>query len=246
MITSKQNSFIKEIRSLSDKKFRDKLNLYMVEGTKLVSEALSLSLPIYAVIGTQKGLLNIVPQGARVEDVSEEVFNSISAEVSPQGVIAVIYKPQNQLTKPNGSCVLLDGVADPSNVGAIIRTAAAAGYNDVYMTDDCADPFSPKAVRASMSGVFRVNIIRASRDEILSVVDKSIIVADMQGENIFSTRVVGDFCLVIGNEGHGVSERILKAAKTTVSIPMQNGVESLNAAVSAGLLLYGLKGRAER
>ena len=241
MITSKQNSFIKEIRSLSDKKFRDKLNLYTVEGTKLVREALALSLPVYAIIGTQKGLLGINAGAVRVEEVSDEVFASISSEISPQGVIAVIYKPENQLVAPTSSCVLLDGVSDPSNVGAILRTAAAAGYDTVYMTDDCADPFSPKAVRASMSGVFRVNIVRATRTQLLSVIDKDIVVADMGGENVYQTKIDGDFCLVIGNEGHGVSEEIIKAAKKVISIPMENGIESLNAAVSAALLLYGIK-----
>ena len=243
MITSKQNSFIKEIRSLTDKKFRDKLNLYTVEGTKLVREAISLSLPVYAIIGTEKGLNGVNAQDCRVELVTEEVFSSISTEVSPQGVIAVIYKPDNLLVPPNGNCVLLDGVADPSNVGAIIRTAAAAGYDIVYMTDDCADPFSQKAVRASMSGVFRVRTVRGKREELLSVIDKPIVVADMDGKNVYETNIDGDFCLVIGNEGHGVSNQIAKSANITVSIPMQNGVESLNAAVSAGLLLYGLKER---
>jgi TrmH family RNA methyltransferase len=241
MITSKQNSFIKEIRSLADKKFRDKLNLYTVEGTKLVREVLALSLPVYAVIGTEKGLKSVDAIKCRVEEVSEEVFASISSEKSPQGVIAVIEKPKNELLTSKGSCVLLDGVSDPSNVGAIIRTAAAAGYNTVYMTDDCADPFSPKAVRASMSGVFRVKIVRSTRSELLSVIDKEIIVADMGGENIYQLKIDGDFCLVIGNEGHGVCEEFIKAAKRVISIPMENGIESLNAAVSAALLLYGLK-----
>lgn len=241
MITSKQNSFIKEIRSLADKKFRDKLNLYTVEGTKLVREVLALSLPVYAVIGTEKGLKSVDAIKCRVEEVSEEVFASISSEKSPQGVIAVIEKPKNELLTSTGSCVLLDGVSDPSNVGAIIRTAVAAGYNTVYMTDDCADPFSPKAVRASMSGVFRVKIVRSTRRELLSVIDKEIIVADMGGENIYQLKIDGDFCLVIGNEGHGVCEEFIKAAKRVISIPMENGIESLNAAVSAALLLYGLK-----
>ena len=245
MITSKQNSFIKEIRSLSDKKYRDKLNLYVVEGKKLVSEAVQLALPIYAVIGTEKALAELSLDGVRVEPVTEEVFSSVSAEVSPQGVIAVIVKPENALIKPDGSCILLDGVADPSNVGAIIRTAAASGYNTVYTTDDCADPFSQKAVRASMSGVFRIKIVRATRQDLLSIIDKPIVVADMDGESIYQTEIKEDFCLVIGNEGHGVSDFIRENAKKVVSIPMENGVESLNAAVSAGLLMYGLKNRSQ-
>ena len=241
MITSKQNSLIKEIRSLSDKKFRDRLGLYVVEGSKIVKEAIDLRLPITAIVGTERGLNGFNCGGFRAELVTDEVFNSISSEVSPQGVIALIKKPENQLVSPTESCVLLDGVADPANVGAIIRTAAAAGYNTVFLTETCADQFSPKAVRSSMSGVFRVNTVRATTNELLSVINLPIYVADMDGENVFTHTPSGAFCLVIGNEGHGVSDAVRLKAKHTVSIPMQNGVESLNAAVSAALLMYNLK-----
>ena len=198
------------------------------------------------VIGTEKTIAELSINGIRVETVTEEVLSSVSAEVTPQGVMAVIHKPENALIKPSGSCVLLDGVADPANVGAIIRTAAASGYNTVYTTDDCADPFSQKAVRASMSGVFRINIVRATRQELISIIDKPFIVADMDGESLYQTKIDGDFCLIIGNEGHGVSDLLIKKASKVVSIPMANGVESLNAAVSAGLLMYGLKNQSEK
>lgn len=243
MITSKQNSLIKEIRSLSDKKFRDKLNLYVVEGSKIVSEAISLNLPVSVVVGTERGLATVDAKGVKVECVTEEVFSSISAEKSPQGVLAVLEKPSEEITAPNGCALLLDGVADPVNVGAIIRTAAAAGYNTVYTTEACADPFSPKATRCSMSGVFRVKIARGKTEDILSSINLPVYVADMCGENVFTHTPSGDFCLVIGNEGHGVSNLVKEKADFTVSIPMDNGVESLNAAVSAGLLMYGLKNK---
>ncbi len=241
MITSKQNSFIKEIRSLSDKKFRDKLGVYIVEGSKIVKEAVALNLPVQAVVGTERGLSTIDSGEFRRELVSDDVFHSISSEVCPQGVIAVIEKPENELVSPKGSCILLDGVADPANVGAIIRTAAAAGYNTVYLTEDCADQFSPKAVRSSMSGVFRVKTIRGKVEDLLNIINLPVYVADMCGENVFTHTHSGAFCLVIGNEGHGVSKIVKERADNTVSIPMENGVESLNAAVSAALLMYNLK-----
>ncbi len=241
MITSKQNSLIKQIRSLSDKKFRDKLGLYLVEGVKLVKEAISLSLPVTAIVGTERALSEINFGNIRSETVSEDVFKYVTTEVSPQGVLAVIKKPENELLPPNGSCVLLDGVSDPNNVGAILRTATASGYKNVYLSNECADQFSPKSVRASMSGVFRIHTERASVEELLKVINLPIIVADMNGENLFNFNVKGDFCLVIGNEGHGVSDYLKEKADYTVSIPMENGMESLNAAVSAGLLMYELK-----
>lgn len=241
MITSKQNSLIKQIRSLSDKKFRDKLGLYLIEGVKLVKEAISLSLPITAIVGTERALREIDCGDIRSETVSEDVFKCVTTEVSPQGVLAIINKPNNELLPPNGSCVLLDGVSDPNNVGAILRTATASGYKNVYLSNDCADQFSPKSVRASMSGAFRISTARGSLEELLKVINLPIIVADMDGESLFNFKIEGDFCLVIGNEGHGVSKYLKDLANYTVSIPMENGMESLNAAVSAGLLMYGLK-----
>ena len=115
------------------------------------------------------------------------------------------------------------------------------GYTDLYFTEDCADPFSPKAVRASMGGIFRVKAHISTRDYIAENLNIPFIIADMNGENVFSFNKKGDFCLVIGNEGNGVSEKIRKKASYTVSIPMENGMESLNASVSAGILMYLLK-----
>ncbi len=240
MITSKQNSLIKAIRSLSEKKFRDALNLYVVENIKTVKEVLDLKLPIKALVGTEKGLNALNHSSENYELVTEEIFKYISNEVSPQGVLAVVEKPQNYLVKPKNSCILLDGVADPANVGAILRTAVASGYNQIYMTEGCADAYSPKAVRSSMSGVFRANVMRGTLSEILSVMELPIVVADMDGENVYDVKINEKFCLVIGNEGRGVSAELKAKAKKIVSIPMLGGMESLNASVSAGILMYTL------
>lgn len=241
MITSKQNALVKEIRSLADKKFRDALNLYIVEGIKPVKEVLALNLPVKVVVGTEKGLNACGEIFAPVQTFSDDVFKYVSSEVTPQGVIAVIEKPVQKVCAPTQSCLLLDGVADPSNVGAIIRTAVASGYKEVFLTSECADAFSPKAVRSSMSGVFRAKVMRGELGEILSVIDCPIVVADMGGENVFERKIQGKFCLVIGNEGRGVSDSLKTKADIIVSIPMQNDMESLNASVSAGILMYNLK-----
>ena len=239
MITSRQNDFIKLIRSLSDKKNRDALNLFTVEGIKAVNEAVIFGCDFFAVIGTEKALKTVkIPENVRVEEVSDGVFECVSAEKSPQGVMAVIYKPKNDLVPPTGNSILLDGVADPKNVGSIIRTAVASNYKDVYLTSDSADAFSPKSVRASMTGIFRANIHYGSRDELLNVINKPLVIADMGGKNVFGVSDLGKICLVIGNEGNGVSQTVKQRATYTVSIPMQNDVESLNASVSAGILMY--------
>lgn len=244
MISSKNNALIKTVKSLSDKKNRDELSLYVAEGVKTVLEAAKTRQKFYALIYTEKAEKLLPPSvfscAQRAEKVTDEVFKSISGEVTPQGALAVLYKPA--VKAPSlGYSVFLDGVGDPANVGAVIRTAAAAGFNDIYYTSDCADPFNPKAVRASMSGIFRVNLITGEREELIKSVKIPVAVADMGGENVFSIKNGKPLCLVIGNEGNGVSETVEKRADFTVSIPMESGMESLNAAVSAGILMYELK-----
>lgn len=241
MIISRQNAFIKQIRSLADKKFRDELNLYIAEGVKMVSEAIFSGQTVKAVVGTAKGLSQVAVADLKTEEVSEDVFKSISGEVSPQGVLAVIEKPSE---KPyvHGSCVFLDGVKDPANVGAVIRTAAASGYDTVYLCET-ADPYGPKAVRASMSGIYKVNAVNVTREEFAKSNKLPVVIADMNGENVFDIRLSGDVCIVIGSEGKGVSDFMRGLADKTVSIPMENGMESLNASVSAGILMYALKNR---
>lgn len=240
MITSRSNPLIKLIRSLADKSARDENRLFIAEGVKSVREAEASGFGIAKIVGTENGFSLLGETSAEKEIVSDDVFKSISGEVSPQGVLALVDKPDCKIVPPQTDCVFLDEVKDPSNVGAIIRTAAAAGINDVYLAD-CADAFNPKAVRASMGGIYKVSLHSGTREEILPVIDKPFVIADMGGKNVFTREKRGDFCLVIGNEGRGVSERLKRLASETVSIPMQNGMESLNAAVSAGILMYALK-----
>ncbi len=183
-----------------------------------------------------------IPQGEEIVRVSKDVFRFLSDEKTPQGILCRVRIPNKQLTPPEGRCILLDGVADPGNVGAILRTANAAGYTKVYLTPDCADPYSPKSVRASMSGVFFTEICRGEREEIVALLQGTpVLVADMGGVNVFAFTPPTEFTLVIGNEGNGVSAQVRALATHTVKIPMQATQESLNAAVSAGIILYELR-----
>ena len=173
--------------------------------------------------------------------VSDEVFARLSDEKTPQGILCVVKIPEKPLCPPRESCLFLDGISDPGNMGAIIRTANAAGYRELYLAE-CTDPYSPKSVRASMSGVFFVNLYTGTRKEILSALTGvPIFAADMDGENIFSFSPPEKYVLAIGNEANGISEEVFKAAEYTIKIPMQASQESLNAAVSAGIAMYVLK-----
>jgi len=213
MITSRQNSLIKKVRALCDKKGRDSFGEYIVESVKAVREALNSSHAVQTVFATEKGMGLLGEVSVPVQLVSEDVFKSISTEVSPQGVLAIVKKPTFKIGAPMGNCLFLDAVSDPNNVGAILRTAACSGYDEVYLAD-CADPFNPKAVRASMGGLFRVKLYQGKKNELLSALDCPIIIADMGGENVFKfdKKGIKKFCLVIGNEANGVSDELIKKA----------------------------------
>ena len=239
IITSRANPLIKKFASLSDKKFRRQYGEYLVEGVKPVRECIAAGGEVVNILCTPR--LEGAFEGATV--VSEDVFKSVSAEKTPQGAIACVKLPLNAVRPPKGPCLLLDRLQDPGNVGTIIRTANAAGYEDIYLID-CADPFSPKAVRASMSGIFFVNAMCCTLEEALQALGSvPLITADMNGRNIFDFAPPQNFCLCIGNEGRGVSREVAEKSSYTVSIPMRATCESLNAAISAAIAMYALKNK---
>lgn len=239
IILSRQNPLVKELASLKEKKGRRRTGTFLVEGHKMVREAIACGMDVVRLIlredyaGETYGLPAV--------RLGRDAFAAVCDEKTPQGIAAEVTIPLRSVQPPQGRCLLLDGLQDPANVGAIIRTAVAAGYEDVYLAG-CADPFSPKSVRASMSGVFFARIMQGTQEEILSAIaGMSVIAADMDGEDVFSYVAPEKFCLAVGSEGSGLSALVRSRADVTVRIPMDARTESLNAAVSAGILMYALR-----
>lgn len=246
ILTSKNNPLIKETASLKERKGRKELGLFLVEGVKMAKECQNSALEMERIFLSESYVKETTSYGFdenKTVVVSDEVMRFLSDEKTPQGVLCRVKIPKKELCAPSASALLLDGVSDPGNVGAIIRTANAAGYSEIYLTNGCADPYSPKSVRASMSGVFFTKLYMGERAEILSVLEnESIVSADMNGKNVFAYKPPKKFVLAIGNEANGLSLEVRNRSKETVKIPMQSTQESLNAAVSAGILMYLLKG----
>lgn len=243
LIVSKNNPVVKELASLKDKKGRRERGTFAVEGAKMISECAASGLDIVRIALREDKPEEEWAKLAPIVLLGKDAFQAVSDEKTPQGLLAEVKIPCNEVKPPQKSCLLLDGVADPANVGAIIRTAVAAGYEELYLID-CADPYSPKSVRASMSGVFFAKLMHGSREEILKALqDVPILAADMDGENVFSFQPPEKFCIAIGNEGNGLSSEVRKNAAYTVRIPMGVHTESLNAAVSAGIMMYTLCSR---
>lgn len=242
IITSKNNPLIKETAALKEKKTRKQLGLFLVEGAKMARECMASSFEIERVFLAENYRGEAEFPAEKIVRVSDDVFRFLSDEKTPQGILCRVKIPKYSLQSPKNACLFLDGVSDPSNVGAIIRTANAAGYNEIYLTSDCADPYAPKSVRASMSGVFFTKLYIAEREAIFNVLkDVPILAADMNGENAFTFLPPEKFALAIGNEANGISAETENAAAHVVKIPMSATQESLNAAVSAGILMYLLK-----
>jgi len=239
VIVSTKNPLVRELSSLKEKKVRKERGSFLVEGEKMVREAVQGGMQLLRIAvredytGSTYGFEPIV--------LGSDAFKFVADEKSPQGILAEVRIPDTSLRPPKESCLLLDGVSDPANVGAILRTANAAGYEEIYLVD-CADPYSPKSVRASMSGVFFTRIMTGTREEVLSVIGSlPLIAADMSGENVFAFRPPEKFCLCVGNEGNGLSKEVFSKATYTVRIPMRETAESLNAAVSASIIMYCFK-----
>ena len=141
IITSTQNQYVKQVRSLREKKFRDKTGLFVVEGGNIFKD-MPEGLSVEFILATETRMDEVqkllVYTRAQVYYISESVMESLSDTVTPYGIIAVLKKPQNEFSMPKGNALLLDGVSDPGNMGTIIRTAAARGFEDVYLLD-CVD-----------------------------------------------------------------------------------------------------------
>lgn len=241
-ITSLKNPKVTAWKALKDRKGRRESGCFLVEGRKMVEEALKSAFDVETVL-VQEGME--LPDGLTmpVYELPAHVLAAVCDTKTPQGIAAVVrMKEQSALGK---HIVVLDGVQDPGNVGTIIRTADAAGLDGVLLSTQCADVFSPKVLRATMGSIFRMNL-RTTDDlpgELTKLREKgySILSSQLDGTPFYEREKVAEqFALIIGNEGNGVSEQVQQTATHRVRLPMRGGAESLNAAIAAAIMMYEL------
>ncbi len=267
-IRSRQNQNLVSLCKLADRKTREENREFRFDGIKLLEEAVRNHIEIKSVFvrsSTSEKIISRLQNCLKNEKnatvgkimvVEDTLFDRISEEKSPDGAITIakyidkfqkivtIYNSDDFFEMRNESVVLLESVRDPSNIGAIIRSAAAIGVDRLILSADCADIYHPKAVRASMGTLFNQRIDRVST--LIPVIHG---LAD-NGRRVFAAalrdsamslgtfaRRAGD-CIVIGNEGHGLSESTIAACTHSVMIPMSGRAESFNAAVAASLLMW--------
>ena len=251
-ITSKDNELIKHIRKLKDKKYRDESNEYVVEGVKLVEEAVKENAKIKQIIvcedttRTYEIPTHIMLEIAKYEciSVSDKIFNIITQVTNPQGIMAIIEKnAQNaQIDYSQDIIVVLDDVQDPGNLGTILRTVDSIGLNQIIVSKGTADAFNSKVVRSTMGAIFRIKIIEVENlAQAIKEMRKhhfKLMVTSLQTKNSIYDIDFNKKIIVIGNEANGVSKEIQDMADEKAKIPMLGRTESLNASVAAGVVMY--------
>lgn len=252
VISSKDNELIKHIRKLKEKKERDASNEYLVEGIKIVKEAIQENAKIKQIIlcddcekteSIPKDLMYEIAKHNCIY-VTSKLFKYISEVQEPQGVLAVIEKNNGDKTidYTQDIIVALDDVQDPGNLGTILRTVDSVGVNQILVSKGTADSYNPKVVRSTMGAIFRVNIIEAENlAEILKEIKKhsfDVVVTSLETEESIYNLEYKNKIIVIGNEANGVSKEIQEIADKKVKIPMLGKTESLNASVATGIMVY--------
>jgi TrmH family RNA methyltransferase len=181
--------------------------------------------------------------------VSAHILASVCDTKTPQGVAALVSLPDAVDIYGLGQLIVaLDGVQDPGNVGTILRTADAAGFSGAILSEECADLYSPKCIRATMGSIFRLNVlVTPALPETLTELREtgySLLSGELDGTPFYERTGVGNrLCLVIGNEGNGISKAVSGICTHRLTLPMRGGAESLNAAVAAGIMMYDLVNR---
>ena len=266
IITSRNNQFVKWASSLSEKKNRKESGYFLAEGVKLTKEALEANLPVeYLIVSENKkesviGSIGEFCNSEKYEKtkfitVSEGVFEKISTEKAPQGVISVIkhldffrdmdiiYKEEFFL-KPEEKAIFLFSLRDPSNLGAVIRSSVAFGIDHIILSADCADIYSPKTVRSAMGSIFRVKVTTVG--DVKSFISaaqhnsRRVFAAELSDRavSLHDINLVGSDIVMIGNEGHGIDTDVSACCDGSVYIPISKKTESLNASVAAAIFMW--------
>ena len=245
IITSSQNQFVKLAQSLLDKKGREENGLFLAEGINLLKDMPNdvVVKYIFTTAEREEEAKSIVQRFSSVKEyqVTEQIIEKISDTKTPYGIVAVCEKRNNAFSLPKGNALILDKVSDAGNLGTIIRTAAAAGFEDLYLYN-CVDVYSPKVIRSTLGGIFRLRIYNVTLEQALEVAKKTkSICLDMSGDNILEEKQVAPVTLIMGSEAHGISKEIRENVAKTISIPMKNNIESLNVSIAAAIAMYSVR-----
>ncbi len=257
LVTSLANDTVKSVRALHMRKEREATGLFLAEGLKFIGEALDQGrTPRLLLVGLEarahplldRARAETVLSGGEIVTVTRPILEKISRKDNPQTVLGVFdqsYTPLGTLKPEAAPCwIALEQVRDPGNLGTIIRTADSAGCGGVILIDDCVDPFSVEAVRATMGSVFAVSITRTTRDTFLSWRQNwpgSVVGTRLDATVGYREAAYARPSLILmGNEQAGLTDSLAAACDVNVKIPMRGRADSLNLAVATGIMAYAV------
>ena len=245
-------SEIKKIRSLNTKKGRDLHRLIVIEGKRLIEQVLESNYNIDKVWTTEEFNSknpNLIKKLSKTHTdlISIQDLNKITTTQNSSGIIGVMKPPTGNIQNMDERIIILDNIADPGNLGTILRTANWFGVSNILLSEGCVDPYNPKVVRSAMGAHFSMNIASVRIDQGIKELQKNnfeIIAADLNTDNsIKDLKVTSDqWALLMGSEAHGLSESISSMADYKIKIPQVGEIESLNVSVACGIFLYHISG----
>ncbi|MDD4571745.1 MAG: RNA methyltransferase [Clostridia bacterium] len=251
MITSRDNKFVKEIRSLQNKKSRDETGLFIIEGMRNAKEVLGTDTKIAYCLYTEKLagdklVKALMQQQIPCYDVKDSIFHSLSATRESQGIILAAKKNNWEIKQffvesAGKNLAILDHIQDPGNLGTILRSAWAAGLGGIIVLANGVDIYNPKVVRAAMGALYHLPVTMITAEEAyfqLKQHDYEILVADANGEDYHEFKCAAKVAWLLGSEANGPEAFWRNKADFTLSIPMAKGVDSLNVAVAASILFF--------
>ena len=248
VITSLQNPQVKMLRTLNRGRAERLANgLYLAEGEHMAAEAVKEKKANVLLLDSSaldKYSAFIDEAALPVYVLSPHVMAAVCDAKTPQGIAALCDYPQEESLSALGErIIVLDGVQDPGNVGTILRSMDAAGFTGLLTDEKTADPYAPKTLRASMGSVFRIPMVRSENLpqalDRLAALGYALISGDLRGQPFYRRPAVGErLCILIGNEGAGLSPIVLEKATLRLKLPIIGGAESLNAAVAASVMMY--------
>ena len=252
VITSKDNEFVKYVKKLKEKKYRDKSQEFIIEGIKLVKEAIEEKANIKQIIICDNCEdTGIIPKDLMYEIakynciyVTENILKTMSDVNAPQGIMAIIGRnnKEKDIDYSQDIIVALDDIQDPGNLGTILRTVDSIGLKQILVSKGTADCYNPKVVRSTMGAIFRIKIIECEDlEQTLKETQKNnfkLVVSSLQTNNCLYDINFDKKVIIIGNEANGVEPQIQEMADEKIKIPMLGKTESLNASVATGIILY--------
>lgn len=229
---------IKILQSLDQKKFRQKYNLFLVEGNKTIKEIPSSGYRIKEIFSVNSDSLSV--ESSLITKISPSELKKISFLQHPKDSVAVCELKEERVVENNLAQLVLDGIQDPGNLGTIIRLADWFGIPQIICSEDTVDLYNPKVIQASMGSFLRVNLVYQNLENFLHESDAAIIGTDMDGVSFYDYPFPTQFNLVLGNEGNGIRPEIEKLLTDKITIPRfgkSQATESLNVSMAAGIIL---------